>query len=115
MASPFSSKAGAAKASPQAGVERDWAAQTADSIDRIIGSVRSKTTTPLERLTRVIVYGALCTILGLVAAVLLAIAAVRALDEAIPGEVWSAHLIIGGIFVAGGLFMWWKRTASDSE
>lgn len=115
MAAPISPKAGADQASPKAGAERDWAAQTADSIDKIIGSIRSKTTTPLERLTRVVVYGVLCVILGFVAFVLLAIASVRALDEAIPGEVWPAHLIIGGIFIAGGLFMWWKRTADESE
>jgi hypothetical protein len=111
VAAPWSSKSGTTPAA----VEKDWAAQTADSIDKIIGSIRSKTTTPLERLTRVVVYGVLCAILGLVALVLLAIAAVRALDELIPGEVWPAHLIIGGIFIAVGLFMWWKRTADVTE
>jgi hypothetical protein len=108
-------KFGAKPVGPKAGPEPDWAAKTADSIDKIIGSIRSKTTTPLERLTRVVVYGVVCAILGLVVLVLVAIASVRALDEMIPGEVWPAHLIIGGIFIGGGLFSWWKRTADVSE
>jgi hypothetical protein len=93
---------------------RDWAAETADTIDQLIGKVRSKTTTPIERLTRVVVYGLICGILGFVAITLLVIAAVRALDEAIPGEVWPAHLLIGGIFLAGGLLLWRKRSVEPS-
>lgn len=92
--------------------DRDWAAETADRIDSLVGKVRSKTTVPLERLTRVVVYGLLCTVLGVVALVLLIIATVRALDEAIPGEVWPAHLLLGGIFLGVGLFFWRKRTAT---
>jgi hypothetical protein len=89
--------------------ERDWAAETADRIDSLVGAVRSKTSMPLERVGRVVVYGLLATVLGLLALVLVIIAAVRALDEAIPGEVWPAHLLLGGIFVAAGLFFWRKR------
>jgi hypothetical protein len=106
----------AASTSPKPSVpNRDWAADTADSIDKLVDKVRSKTTTPLERFTRVIVYGSLCAILGLVALVMLIIALVRALDEAIPGEVWPAHLILGGIFIAVGLFMWSRRTGPATD
>jgi hypothetical protein len=41
--------------------------------------------------------------------VLLAIAAVRALDILIPGPVWSAHLAVGTVFVLAGLWLWSKR------
>ena len=39
----------------------------------------------------------------------LAAALVRAVDIAIPGDVWSAHVSIGGIFTLAGLFLWAKR------
>ena len=89
--------------------EGDWAAQTADTIERVIGSVRGKTSEPLERVARVVVYGLVATFLGIAALVLLAITIVRAIDVAIPGEVWPAHLITGGIFTLAGLLLWRKR------
>lgn len=92
------------------GAEGDWAAQTADKIDRIVGRVRGKTSEPLERVARIVVYGLVAAIVGVAAAVLLAVMAVRALDVAIPGEVWSAHLVAGGIFTLAGLFLWRKRS-----
>ena len=89
----------------------DWAAQTADTIERVVGGVRSKSTEPLERIARLLVYGLVAAVLGIVALVLVAVLVVRALDIAIPGEVWSAHLVAGGIFTLAGLFLWRKRSA----
>jgi hypothetical protein len=89
----------------------DWAAQTADTIERAVGSVRGKTAEPVERVARLLVYGLVAAIVGVAALVLLSIALVRALDVAIPGEVWSAHAVTGGIFTVLGLFLWRKRTA----
>jgi hypothetical protein len=94
--------------------DRDWAAETTDRIDALVDKVRSKTTTPVERITRVLVYGLLCGLLGAVALVLVIIASIRALDEAIPGEVWPAHLIVGGIFIVAGLLLWRKRSAAGT-
>lgn len=88
----------------------DWAAQTADTIERLVGGVRGKTSEPLERVARIVVYGVVVTFLGIAAVVLLAVAVVRALDIAIPGEVWSAHVVAGGIFTLLGLFLWRKRS-----
>ena len=88
----------------------DWAAQTADTIERVVGSVRGKTTEPLERIARILVYGLVASILGVAALVFLAILLVRVLDIAIPGHVWSAHLVTGGIFLLAGLLLWRKRS-----
>jgi len=88
----------------------DWAAQTADTIERAVGSVRGKTTEPLERVARIVVYGVAAALLGITALVLLAVGVVRGLDVAIPGEVWSAHMITGGIFTLAGLLLWRKRS-----
>ena len=93
-----------------AGTGGDWAAQTADTIERVVGSVRGKTTEPLERIARIVVYGVAAALLGITALVLLAAGLVRVLDVAIPGEVWSAHLITGGIFTMAGLLLWRKRS-----
>ncbi|CAN5207742.1 hypothetical protein BH24ACT1_BH24ACT1_04170 [soil metagenome] len=89
---------------------KDWAAETADTIERLVGTARAKTSGPLETVARVLVYGLIALIVGLAAAVLVAVALVRALDLALPGEVWAAHGLTGGIFVLAGLFLWRKRT-----
>ena len=90
--------------------EPDWAAQTADAIERLVGSVRAKTADPLEKVARALVYGLVAGIVGVAAMVLGAVAMVRALDVALPGDVWSAHAVSGGIFVLTGLLLWRKRT-----
>lgn len=95
------------------GTGGDWAAQTADTIERVVGGVRGKTSEPLERIARILVYGLAAAFLGVAALVLLAVAVVRALDVAIPGEVWSAHVVAGGIFSLAGLFLWRKRTVKS--
>jgi hypothetical protein len=96
--------------SPEPEPVRDWAAETADAIERLVGSIRTKTSGPLEALARILVYGLVALIVGLAAAVLGAVALVRALDLALPGDVWLAHGLTGGIFALAGLFLWRKRT-----
>ena len=87
----------------------DWAKETADRIESVVVSIRSKTADPLERVVRILVYGIVAAVLGIAALVLLTAALVRAVDIAIPGAVWSAHVSIGGIFTLVGLFLWAKR------
>lgn len=108
MANPLRrARAGA----PEAPVGADWAAETADSIERVIVGIRSKTLDPLDRIVRILVYGIVGGALGVTAVVLLAVALVRAVDIAVPGDVWSADVTIGGIFTVVGLFLWTKRRA----
>jgi hypothetical protein len=90
----------------------DWPAQTADRIEQVIGTVRDKTVAPVERITRIVVYGIVAGIVGIASAILLAIAVVRILDVYIPADVWAAHAVTGGIFTLGGLFLWSKRSRS---
>lgn len=94
---------------PDHPAEPDWAAQTADQIAKVVVGIRSKTADPLDRIVRVVVYGLVITVLAVAAVVLLSAALVRAVDVAIPGEVWSAHLAVGGIFTVAGLFLWARR------
>lgn len=93
-----------------AGTEGDWAAQTADTIERIVGSVRGKTSEPVERVARIVVYGLVAGMLGATALILLVIGLVRMADAYLPGEVWIPYLVVGGIFTLVGLFLWRKRS-----
>lgn len=63
------------------------------------------------RVARAVVFGLLAAIMGLTALALAVIAAVRALDELIPGPVWGAYLPLGAIFSLAGAFLWSKKTA----
>ena len=87
----------------------DWAAQAADTIDRVVLAVRDNTTGRLQLAARALVYGLLAGIVGIAVAVLSAVTLVRVVDILIPGEVWSAHLAVGGIFILVGLLAWRKR------
>jgi len=94
----------------------DWAVQTADTIERLIETVRSNTSDRLVSVTRLVVFGLLAAILGLVALVFLVNRVVRFMDSYIPGGVWVVYLVLGGLFTLGGLLLWqqaWKRPARD--
>ena len=88
--------------------ETDWTVQTADTIDRVVTTIRTKTSEPLVGLARWVVFGLLAAVVGTMALVLLAIGAVRALIAYLPfgdNRVWAADLLIGGIFVLTGLLL----------
>ena len=87
----------------------DWAAQTADTIEQVVGAVRDRTAVPLTAIARTVVYGLFAAFAASMALVLLAIGAVRALDVYLPEDVWAAHLVTGGIFTLAGLFLWARR------
>lgn len=104
-------------AAPSSADTSDWPAQAADTIERVVGSVRDKTTGPAITVARWIVYGTFALVVGTVVAILLAIAAVRMLDVYLPdawvGEdhTWVAHLVVGGLFTLTGAVLWSRRTA----
>lgn len=103
---------------PQPGSGSDWPADAADRIVRIVGLVRDKTTGPALTAARGVVYGLLAALLGGTAAVLIAIGAVRGLDEGIEAvadsrETWAAHGLIGVLFVVAGSILWSKRHPAD--
>jgi hypothetical protein len=96
----------------------DWTVQTADTIDRVVTTIRSKTSDPLVGVARWIVFGLLSTVIGTMALVLVAIGAVRALVSYLPvgdNRVWVAYLIVGGIFVLGGLLLFRSARPRDEH
>ena len=87
--------------------------QVADRVESAVTGIRDKTTVPLTKVARGLVYGMIAGTLGIVAIVLVAILAVRALSylplhSASPNThgraVWVAEAIVGGIFTLPGLF-----------
>jgi hypothetical protein len=108
-ASPISS------ADNEASSTDDWPAQMADSIERVVGSVRDKTTGPALTIARAVVYGTFAGVVAVAAIVLFVITAVRLLDVYLPdalfGEThtWAAHLLLGLLFTIAGTVMWLKR------
>lgn len=97
------------------GLGGDWPAQAADTIVRVVGQVRDRTTGPAITAARMVVYGLLAGILGLICLVLLVIGLVRVLDNYVVGEgnTWLAHFIVGALFTLLGALLWSRRRAPD--
>lgn len=93
----------------------DWPAQAADAIERVVGTVRDKTTVQAIKAFRWLVYGTFALLVGTTSAILVAIILVRVLDAYLPdawvGEqhTWVAHLIIGALFTIAGMACWRQR------
>ncbi|MDQ3574011.1 MAG: hypothetical protein M3378_05400 [Actinomycetota bacterium] len=85
----------------------DWTIQAADTVERLVGTVRDKTSVPLTTVARGVVFGLMAAIMGVVVAVLVAVTLVRVIDVVTgEGNVWIAHLTVGGIFsVVGGVLL----------
>lgn len=110
----------AASDAPPPAAGGDWPSEAADLIVRVVGQVRDKTTGPAITAARGVVYGLLAALLGGTAAIFVAIAAVRALDEGIEElagsrETWAAHAVVGLLFTVIGLVLWSKRRPPDER
>ena len=98
----------------------DWPAQAAEAIERVVGSVRDKTTGPAITVARGVVYGTLALLIGAMVGVLLAVAAIRILDVYLPSavfgdeHVWAAHGLVGLAFTLAGMLLWSKRSPRES-
>src|SRR5882672_9035603 len=89
----------------------DWAARTADSIERVVTTIRDRTTRPLLVAGRAIVFGLLAAVAGIAAVVLLSIIIVRVL-VILTDRAWLADLILGAFFViVGFVLLRLRRTA----
>ena len=91
-------------------VPADWPAQAADTIVETVDKVRDKTTRPAQVAARAVVYGLLGAVVGTIAIVLLLIGLIRALDNWVPGEIWTKYAGIAVVFTVAGL--WALRRAN---
>jgi hypothetical protein len=90
----------------------DWTTDAVDTLENVVASVRAKVVVPAENTTRVVVFGLLVAFFVLTAVTMLAIALFRVL-VVLTGEVWAAYLILGGIFVLAGVFVWTLRASRN--
>jgi drug/metabolite transporter (DMT)-like permease len=92
----------------------DWTSDAVDTIENVVATVRDKTVVPAQKATKVVVFGLLVAFFVLTAVLMLAIALFRVL-VVLTGEVWAAYLILGGIFVIAGAFVWTLRASRKTE
>ena len=65
----------------------NWAAELADTVERVVGSVRDKTTRPIVKASRAIVFGLIAAMVGVVVVTLAVIGAMRAVEALL--DLWS--------------------------
>lgn len=98
----------------------NWPTQLADQVERVVGTVREKTTVPIVHVARGVVYGLLAGLLGIMAVVLLLVAATRGLQALLElvvsweRAVYLSYLILGGILCVVGAFLLVKRHLPDA-
>jgi hypothetical protein len=101
--------------------DHDWPAQAADTIERVVGQVRDKTTGPALQAARGVVYGTFGGIIAIACLIVFIIGAVRLLDVYLPdsvfGEdhVWVVYLMIGLVLVVAGAVSWSRRRPAREE
>jgi hypothetical protein len=92
----------------------DWATRAADSIEKVVVTVRDRTTRPLLLAGRAVVFGVLIAIVGVSMVVLLSIAIVR-IVVILTDRAWVADLILGGLFVIAGFVLLALRKGAVEE
>ena len=98
----------------------NWASNIADTVERVVGTVRDKTTKPLLLAYRGAIFGVVASVGGLAAVVLLVIALTRGLQAVIEwpldhtDAVWISYLGVGVVFTAVGAVLMRKRHPVES-
>ena len=108
---------------PPADPGRSWTGQAADTIESVVLTVKDKTTVPLQTVARGVVYGIVLAVVGLLALIVVLIAAVRVADVWLLGwagrahgqhRLYIAYLVLGMLCCLGGFVCWSKRGAKES-
>jgi len=98
----------------------NWAPQVADTIERVVGQVRDRTTRPVILVARALVFGLLAAIVGLFALVILIVGLLRGFQAVLewpfshPTAVWLSYLIVGGLFCLAGVFCMIQRNPREA-
>ncbi len=92
----------------------DWTSDAVDTLENVVVAVRDKTVVPAQKATKAVVFGLLVGFFVLTAVFMLAIALFRVL-VVLTGSVWASYLILGGIFVLAGAFVWTLRSPRNEE
>lgn len=108
----------AASNSLQADESEDWPAKATQTVVGYVDTVRTATTGKALVASRAIVYFLALGLVGFMLFILLLVLLVRLLTSVTAlfpfidsGEVWLAYLILGGLFLLAGMFLWKKKEA----
>jgi len=96
--------------------DTDWAGRATATVVGYVDTVRSATTGKAMVASRYAVYALAMALIGLVIGIMLLVVQVR-LDGSLfallpgiePGETRPSYLLIGAIFLFGGMFLWRKK------
>lgn len=88
--------------------ESDWTDQVTDLVVHLVDSTRARTTGPILKLARVVVYGVVALVVLAVVGVLSLVLIGRSLSL-IPVDIWVSYLGLGALFTLSGLFLWSHR------
>ena len=91
----------------------EFATKFADFLESTSKKVRDMTVVRISRALKIGALGLVAATLGLIAVIYLFISIIRAL--AVPLSAAGAFAVVGGLFLAGGALMWWKRTQEPKE
>lgn len=90
----------------------DWTSQAADAIEKTVVAIRDRTVEPANRAARAVIFGVFAACCVATALFFVTIVLFRVLTYVVP--VWAAWMIIGGIFIIGGTFLWTRRIPGAS-
>ena len=99
--------------------EPDWAARQTDRVIDVIDKVKVQTTDRAVTVLRAVVFGVVIAVLGVAAATIFLVAAVRMADAYLPigagvgDATWAAHLFAGSLLSILGLGAWLSRRSSS--
>lgn len=97
----------------------NWAAELTDTVVRVVGTVRDRTTNNVVLVARAVVFGVLAAILGVIALTLLLLVLTRGLQALLDIAVETAvavylsYFIVGGICCLAGALLMKKRHSGD--
>jgi LPXTG-motif cell wall-anchored protein len=93
----------------------NWAPDLADTVERVVGTVRDKTTTHVVTAVRALVFGIVISVAALAALVLLVIVGTKLLQRVLDifvdydSSVSFSYLLLGALLLAAGFLLMRKR------
>ncbi len=95
----------------------DWAANLTNTIDRYVGLVRDNATVRVVKIVRLVVFGLLVAVVGIIAAVLASVVGLRLLQNLLTtifsvghgSAVWISYVAVGTLFLLAGAFVMRSR------
>ena len=98
----------------------NWPSTLADQVERVVGTVRERATSPVIHVARAVVYGLLIFIIAIPVVVLAVIVITRGLQSFLDlflswdQAVYVSYFLLGGILIVVGALLFSKRHLPDA-